>query len=41
MISIQVGGKKINAPSYIVKRDEENLISYAPNSPISAVKESR
>jgi small subunit ribosomal protein S4 len=33
---IQVGGKKINAPSYIVKRDEDELIGYAPNSPLSA-----
>ncbi|KKN51970.1 hypothetical protein LCGC14_0617510 [marine sediment metagenome] len=37
---IQVGAKKIDAPSYIVKKDEENLIRFAPNSPISAVKES-
>lgn len=36
---IQVGAKKINAPSYIVKRDEENFIRFAPNSPIQAVKE--
>jgi small subunit ribosomal protein S4 len=33
---IQVGGKKINAPSYIVKRKEEEFIGYAPNSPLSA-----
>ncbi|MFX0042908.1 MAG: 30S ribosomal protein S4 [Candidatus Hodarchaeota archaeon] len=30
---IQVGGKKINAPSYLVKRVEEDLIGFAPNSP--------
>ena len=36
---IQVGGKKINAPSYIVKRDEEELIDFTPKSPLSAVKE--
>ena len=36
---IQIGGKKIDAPSYIVKRDEENFINYTPNSPLSAVKE--
>jgi small subunit ribosomal protein S4 len=36
---IQVGVKKINAPSYIVKRDEEDLIRFAPNSPLSAAKE--
>ena len=35
---IQVGSKKINTPSYLVKRDEEDLISYAPNSPISEKK---
>jgi len=36
---IQVGGKKVNAPSYIVKREEEDLINFAPNSPLSTVKE--
>jgi small subunit ribosomal protein S4 len=36
---IQIGGKKINAPSYIVKRDEEELIDFTPQSPLSAVKE--
>jgi len=36
---IQVGGKKINAPSYIVKRDEEELIDFTPKSPLSAIKE--
>lgn len=36
---IQVGGKKIDAPSYIVKKDEEELIDFAPNSPLSKVKE--
>jgi small subunit ribosomal protein S4 len=36
---IQVGGKKINAPSYIVKREEEELIDFTPKSPLSAVKE--
>ena len=30
---IQVRNKKINAPSYIVKKDEEDLISYSPSSP--------
>ena len=30
---IQVGDKRINAPSYIVKKDEEDVISYAPSSP--------
>ncbi len=37
---IQVVGKKINAPSYIVKNDEEEMIGFAPNSPLTAVKES-
>lgn len=36
---IQVKGKKIDAPSYIVKKEEEDLILFAPNSPLSAVKE--
>jgi small subunit ribosomal protein S4 len=35
---IQVGGKKINAPSYLVKRDEEDFITYSPNSPLSEAK---
>ncbi len=37
---IQVVGKKINAPSYIVKNAEEDMIGFAPNSPLTAVKES-
>lgn len=37
---IQVGGKKINAPSYIVKRAEEDMVSYVAKSPLSAIKES-
>ncbi|MFX1502191.1 MAG: 30S ribosomal protein S4 [Promethearchaeota archaeon] len=36
---IQIGGKKINSPSYLVKREEEDLINFAPNSPLSAAKE--
>ena len=36
---IQVKGKKINAPSYIVKKEEEDLIHFAPNSPLSIAKE--
>ncbi len=35
---IQVAGKKINAPSYLVKRAEEDLIGFAPNSPLSETK---
>ncbi len=36
---IQVGGKKINAPSYIVKKDEEAFIRFAPKSPYTELKE--
>jgi small subunit ribosomal protein S4 len=36
---IVIGGKKIDSPSYLVKRDEEDLIMFAPNSPLSAAKE--
>lgn len=32
---IQVGNKKINAPSYIVKKDEEDLISFVSSSPFT------
>ena len=35
---IQVAGKKINAPSYLVKREEEDFIRFAPNSPLSEAK---
>ena len=30
---IQVGNKRINSPSYIVKKGEEDLITFAPSSP--------
>ncbi|MHA1490909.1 MAG: 30S ribosomal protein S4 [Promethearchaeota archaeon] len=36
---IQVGGKKISAPSYMVKKDEEDSIFFALNSPLSEKKE--
>ncbi len=36
---IQVRGKKIDAPSYIVKKEEEDLIGFTPNSPLSMAKE--
>ena len=36
---IQVVGKKIDSPSYIVKTEEEDFISYAPSSPLTTVKE--
>ncbi len=32
---IQVGNKRIDAPSYIVKKEEEALISFAPSSPFT------
>ncbi|MFW9867582.1 MAG: 30S ribosomal protein S4 [Candidatus Thorarchaeota archaeon] len=37
---IQIAGKKINAPSYLVKRDEEDMIDFTPSSPLSKPKES-
>lgn len=30
---IQVGKKRINSPSYLVKKEEEDLITFAPSSP--------
>jgi len=36
---INIGHKKIDSPSYIVKRDEEEFIQIAPNSPFNSVKE--
>ncbi len=36
---IQIKGKIINAPSYIVKRQQEDYIGFAANSPLSAVKQ--
>lgn len=32
---IQVGEKRIASPSYLVKREEEDLITFAPTSPFS------
>jgi len=37
---IQVLGKKIDAPSYIVKIKEEDFIDFTPSSPLSKPKES-
>ena len=37
---IQVGGKKINAPSYIVKKAEDDMVNYVAKSPLSAINES-
>ncbi len=36
---IQVGGKKINAPSYLVKKAEEDLIGFVPSSPLTVTTE--
>ncbi len=36
---IQVIGKKIDAPSYLVKLNEEDFIDFTPNSPHSKPKE--
>ncbi|MFX0036457.1 MAG: 30S ribosomal protein S4 [Candidatus Hermodarchaeota archaeon] len=36
---IQVAGKKINAPSYLVKKAEEDLIDFVPSSPLTATTE--
>jgi len=35
---ISVDNKKINSPSYIVKKDEEEFISFAANSPFAAAE---
>ena len=35
---ISVDGKKIDSPSYIVKKDEEEFISFAANSPFAKDK---
>jgi small subunit ribosomal protein S4 len=32
---IVIGGRKVYSPSYLVLRDEEALIAYAPTSPLS------
>jgi small subunit ribosomal protein S4 len=36
---IQVLGKKIDAPSYLVKLKEEDFVDFTPNSPLSKAKE--
>lgn len=35
---IQVNGKKVNAPSYLVKREEEATISFVASSPLAGKK---
>jgi len=32
---IAIGGRRVRSPSYLVPRDEEDLITYAPTSPLS------
>jgi len=36
---IAIGEKLINSPSYIVKRDEEDLIRFAASSPFTQIRE--
>jgi small subunit ribosomal protein S4 len=36
---IQINGKVINAPSYIVKKDQEDFIGLTATSPLSAAKQ--
>ena len=36
---IAISDKIINSPSYIVKREEEELIRFAPSSPFAQIKE--
>jgi len=33
---IAIGGRRIRSPGYLVKRDEEELVDYAPTSPYAA-----
>jgi small subunit ribosomal protein S4 len=35
---IQVGDKRIDSPSHLVKREEEDLIQIAPTSPLASAK---
>jgi small subunit ribosomal protein S4 len=32
---VAIGGRKVTVPGYLVKKDEENLISYTPWSPLN------
>ncbi len=36
---IAIEGRRVNSPGYLVKRNEEDLIDYAPNSPFKVQKE--
>jgi len=38
---IQVGGKKVNAPSYLVLKEEEETIAFAANSPFSMTNQAK
>ena len=35
---IAIGGRKVYSPGYLVRREEEELISYAPTSPFASGK---
>ncbi len=36
---IAIGGRRVTAPGYLVRRDEEDLIDYAPTSPFKKMAE--
>lgn len=36
---VQVGGRKVDAPSYFVKKDEEDTIAFVSNSPLTTDKQ--
>ena len=36
---IAIGGRRIRSPGYLVPRDQEDLIDYAPNSPFAKRRE--
>ena len=38
---IAIAGRRIRSPGYLVKRDEEDLIDYAPTSPLRARAEAQ
>lgn len=37
---VAIGGQVVSRPSYLVSRDEEALVSYAPQSPFASTQES-
>ena len=36
---IAISGQKVRSPGYLVHRDEEDLIDYAPTSPFAKIRE--